>query len=42
MFYNLGVRSQKKMLVIRAGIHKMLVEISNREVTDQTVFLEAV
>ena len=25
-----------KMLVVRAGIHKMLVRIANREVTDQT------
>ena len=31
-----------KMLVIRAGIHKMLVSISNREDPDQTVSSEAV
>ena len=29
--------SQNKMLVIMAGIHKMLVRIANREDPDQTV-----
>ena len=32
----------RKMLVFRAGIHKMLVEIANREDPDQTASLEAV
>ena len=31
-----------KMLVIRAGIHKMLVKIANREDPDQTASSEAV
>ena len=31
-----------KMLVIRAGIHKMLVRIANREDPDQTASSEAV
>ena len=31
-----------KMLVIRVGIHKMLVRIANREDTDQTASQEAV
>ena len=31
-----------KMLVFRAGIHKMLVKIANREDPDQTASLEAV
>ena len=31
-----------KMVVIRAGIHKMLVRIANREKPDQTASLEAV
>ena len=29
-----------KILVIRAGIHKMLVRIANREDPDQTAFTE--
>ena len=32
----------KMMLVIRAGIHKMLVRIANREDPDQTASSEAV
>ena len=35
-------RSQKKILVIRAGTHKMLVRIANRKDPDQTASLEAV
>ena len=31
-----------KMLVIRTGIHKMLVRIANKEVPDQTASSEAV
>ena len=31
-----------KMLVIRAGIHKMLIRITNREGPDQTASAEAV
>ena len=31
-----------KMLVIRAGIHKMLVRIANREYPDQAASAEAV
>ena len=31
-----------KMLVIRAGIHKLLVRIANMEDPDQTAFSEAV
>ena len=31
-----------KMLVFRAGIHKMLVRIANREYPDQTASSEAV
>ena len=34
--------SQKKMWVIKAGFHKMLVRIANREDPDQTASLEAV
>ena len=34
--------SSNKMLVIRAGIHKMLVRIANREEPDQTASSEAV
>ena len=32
----------KKMLVIRAGSHKMLIRIANREYPDQTASSEAV
>ena len=32
----------KKMLLFRAGIYKMLVEIANREDPDQTASSEAV
>ena len=32
----------KKMWVIRAGIHKILVRIANREDPDQTASIEAV
>ena len=35
-------RFSNKMLLIRAGIHKMLVRIANREDHDQTAFEEAV
>ena len=31
----------RKRLVFRAGIHKMLIRIANREDSDQTAFLTA-
>ena len=31
-----------KMLVFKAGIHKLLVRVANREEPDQTAFSEAV
>ena len=37
-----SIFSQKKMLVIRVGIHKLLVRIANSEDPDQTASSEAV
>ena len=39
---NFLIQFSNKMLVIKAGIHKMLVRIKNREDPDQTVSSEAV
>ena len=36
------LRFANKMLVIRAGIHKMLAKMANREDPDQTAFSKAV
>ena len=37
-----SVPGSYKMLVVRAGIHKMLIRIANREDPDQTASEEAV